>query len=95
MNDSSEHIGQTYEAEVIMRDPVVGNGDTVWQAQIDVPQGTALTHEGKQRFFTVRGPPRKTREQADDDAQRLTEVSSRGPKAVRTLANQLFRSKEG
>lgn len=63
----------------------------VWQAEITVPQG-GVNHTGRQRVFTIRGPPRKSREQADSDAKRLTEAAVDGPKAARSLANSMHRS---
>jgi len=81
--------GEKYEAEVIER-PAISSGEPVWQAQICLPQPGA-SYSGRQRVFNVRGPPRKTQEQAERDAKHLTEVSVEGPKAVRSAANNLHR----
>lgn len=74
--------------EVLERN-AVQSGDLIWQAEIVVPQGAATNHQGRPRVLTIRGPPRKTREGAEGDAKKLTECSAEGPKAVRTLANQM------
>lgn len=85
----AEQGGDVFEAEVVER-LAVGGKDTVWQAQITMPQG-GNSHSGRQRVFTMRGPPRKSRDQAEHDASQLTNASTQGAKAVRTLANTMHR----
>lgn len=82
-------VGEVYTAEVIER-PAMRNGEPIYQAQIVMPQ-PGTNHTGNQRVFNIRGPPRKAREQAECDANKLTDISTSGPKAVRALANQLHR----
>jgi len=86
----SQHSGEVNQAEVLER-PALSSGEPIWQAEIVVPQG-GVNHAGRTRVFTIRGPPRKTQEQAARDAKQLTEVSPEGPKAVRLLANQMHRA---
>jgi len=86
---STDEKGQVYHAEVVER-LAVGGKDTVWQAQITMPQG-GNSHSGRQRVFTMRGPPRKSSEQAESDASQLTSASTEGAKAVRMLANNMHR----
>lgn len=81
--------GKVYEAEVIER-LAVGGKDTVWQALITMPQGGA-SHSGRERVFTMRGPPRKSRDVAENDAKALTDASPDGAKAVRVLANSMHK----
>lgn len=88
-NTPATWSGETIEAEVLER-PTLSSGEPVWQASIEMSQG-GINHAGRTRVFTIRGPPRKTRDQAERDAKQLTEVSNEGPKAVRTLANHLHR----
>jgi hypothetical protein len=90
MPHNTESTGETIEAEVIER-PAVNSGEPIWQAQICMPQG-GTNHSGRTRVFNIRGPPRKTAEHAERDAKQLTQISPEGPKAVRTLANQLHKS---
>lgn len=89
-NPVSEHSGEVNKAEVLER-PAVCSGEPIWQAEIVVPQG-GDNHTGRARVFTIRGPPRKTKEQAARDADQLTNISPEGPKAVRALANSLHRN---
>jgi len=77
------------QAEVLER-PALSSGEAVFQAQIVMPQG-GENHTGKTRVFNIRGPPRKSLEQAEGDAKKLTDASTEGPKAVRALANKLHR----
>jgi len=86
-----QHSGEMNQAEVLQRPAINNKEDTIFQAEIVVPQGGA-NHSGHTRVFTIRGPPRKTQDQAARDAKQLTEESPKGPKAVRTLANALHRS---
>jgi len=81
--------GEVFEAEVVER-LAVGGKDTVWQASITMPQGGA-SHSGRQRVFTMRGPPRKSRDQAENDASQLTNASTQGAKVVRMLANTMHK----
>lgn len=90
MPHNTANTGEVFEAEVVER-PAVNSGEPIWQAQIVMPQGSQ-NHAGRTRVFNIRGPPRKTQEQAGRDAKELTNVSPEGPKAVRTLANQLHKS---
>lgn len=76
-------------AEVVER-PSITSGELLWQAQLPIQQG-GTNHAGNQRMFTIRGPPRKSQELAEEDARRLTTEATKGPKAVRTLANQMHR----
>jgi len=85
----AEEKGERIEAEVLER-PAINNGDPVWQAEIQVPQG-GVNHSGQSRLMNIRGPPRKTRETAESDAEKLTNTSPEGAKAVRALANSLHR----
>lgn len=90
MPHNQDGTGETQEAEVVER-PAVSSGEPIWQAQIVATQG-GTNHSGRTRMFTIRGPPRKTRDLAERDAEQLTAVSPEGPKAVRALANSLHRS---
>merc|ERR1711879_826634 len=81
--------GEVIEAKVLER-PALSNGDPIWQAEITVPQG-AINHSGQARYFNIRGPPRKSQTQAEEDAEQFTSTSINGPRALRTLANQLHR----
>lgn len=88
--DATEELNK---AEVLER-PALSSGEPIWQAQIDVqvvPQG-GINHSGRTRVFTIRGPPRKTQEQAESDAKKLSDAAPDGPKAVRVLANQMHRN---
>jgi len=89
-NATDDQGGEVEEAKVVER-PSLNSGDPVWQAEIDIHQG-GINHAGHRRSFTVRGPPRRVQEQADEDAKLLTAAAAEGPKAVRSLANQLHRS---
>jgi len=89
-NTAEQHSGEVNKAEVLER-PAVTSGDPVWQAEIVVPQG-GDNHGGRARVFTIRGPPRKTKDAAARDAEQLTNASPEGPKAVRSLANTLHRN---
>merc|ERR1711956_191439 len=86
----TSHSGDTNKAEVLERSGV-GIGEKSWQAEILVPQG-GVNHAGRERFFTIRGPPRRDIDQAERDAHKLNEAAAEGAKAVRALANQLHRS---
>jgi len=79
------------QAEVHERPSNGQSGDTVWQAEICISQGS-INHSGQRRTFTVRGPPRKNREVAEDDSRQLTEAASQGAKVVRALANDLHKN---
>ena len=70
--------------------PALKGDESVWQAEIMVPKG-GTNHPGPPQVFAIRGPPRKTRESAEDDTKRLNEAAPEGAKAVRTIANQLHR----
>jgi len=76
-------------AEVLER-PCTNNTEQTWQAEILVPQG-GVNHAGRTRVFTIRGPPRKSQDQAERDAQKLNDAAADGAKAVRALANQMHR----
>jgi len=89
-HNSDEGTGEVHQAEVLER-PALSSGEPIWQAEIQVPQG-GINHSGRTRVFTIRGPPRKAEEAAQRDADQLTKASVHGPKAVRTLANQMHRS---
>lgn len=67
------------------------SGEPTWQAEIYVPQGgsLALNHSGRVRTMCIRGPSRSSHEQAEVDAKRLNEAALDGPRAVRTIANQM------
>lgn len=82
--------GEADQAQVVERQSL-SSGEPLWQAEIAISQG-GVNHAGQLRTFTIRGPPRKAQEQADEDAKKLTEAVAEGPKAVRTLANQLHRA---
>merc|ERR1712008_293672 len=86
----TSHSGDTNKAEVLERSGV-GIGEKSWQAEILVPQG-GVNHAGRERVFTIRGPPRRDIDQAERDAHKLNEAAAEGAKAVRALANQLHRS---
>lgn len=87
----STHSGEVGRAEVLERKNPQ-NGEPTWQAEILVNHDQPTTdHAGRARVFTIRGPPRKSQDSADDDAKRLTEAASEGAKAVRALANQMHR----
>jgi len=82
-------VSEVEEAKVVER-PSLNNKEPVWQAEIDIHQG-GVNHAGNRRSFTVRGPPRRAQEQAEDDAKQLTAAAAEGARAVRALANQLHR----
>lgn len=88
-NTPADSTGEVHQAEVLER-PALSSGEPIWQAEIQVPQG-GINHAGRTRVFTIRGPPRKSYEAAEQDAEKLTNASVQGPKAVRTLANQMHR----
>jgi len=75
------------EAEVIER-PAATSGDIVWQAEIKATQGN-MVPGGRQRTFTIRGPPRKTQAQAEADKKELDTHRPEGVKVVRALANKM------
>lgn len=81
----------TFEEAQILERPSGTSGDAVWQAEIEISKLTTAPN-GNKRSFTVRGPPRKNREQAEEDSKKLTAAASDGAKAVRGLANRLHRS---
>lgn len=81
--------GELFKSEVLERSSL-HSGEPIWQAEITVPHG-GQNHAGKIRVFTIRGPPRKTREQAESDAKKLGDAASEGPKQVRALANSMHR----
>jgi len=89
-NVATDGTGQKIEAEVLER-PALSSGEPIWQAEIQVPQG-GINHAGRTRVFTIRGPPRKSEEAAQRDADQLTKASIDGPKAVRSLANNMHRA---
>mmetsp|Transcript_38541 Transcript_38541/g.68031 ORF Transcript_38541/g.68031 Transcript_38541/m.68031 type:complete len:94 (+) Transcript_38541:520-801(+) len=89
-SDHQDAPGEASVAEVVER-PAVSSGETIWQAQIVATQG-GMNHSGRTRVFTIRGPPRKTRDAAERDAEQLTAASPEGPKAVRNLANTMHRA---
>jgi len=70
------------------------SGEPTWKAEIYVPQGGAqlMNHSGRLRTMCIRGPSRVSQEQAERDAKVLEEAAPEGPKAVRTVANQMQRS---
>lgn len=88
-NAPAEGVGEMHHAEVLER-PALSSGEPIWQAEIQVPQG-GTNHVGRTRVFTIRAPPRKSEEAASRDGEQLTNASIHGPKAVRTLANQMHR----
>lgn len=89
-NEGTDQVaGEVEEAKVVER-PSLNSGEPIWQAEIDIHQG-GVNHAGHRRSFTVRGPPRKAQEQAQEDGKQLTAAAADGPKAVRSLANQLHR----
>jgi len=47
------------------------------------------------RTMCIRGPSRVSQEQAERDAKILNQSAPDGPKAVRTVANQMQRTKKG
>lgn len=67
------------------------NGKQCWQAEIMQPGGA--TRRGSERTYAVRAPQRRSREEAEADAQKLTDASVDGPKAVRLVAGDLARKK--
>jgi len=73
------------------------NGEPTWKAEIYVPQGgnQQMNHSGRLRTMCIRGPSRVSQEQAERDAKILNEAAPDGPKAVRTVANQMQRTKKG
>jgi len=73
------------------------SGDPTWQAEIYVPQGMGanLNHSGRVRTMCIRGPSRASKDQALRDAKQLEVGAAEGPKAVRTIANQMQRTKKG
>mmetsp|Transcript_56536 Transcript_56536/g.132598 ORF Transcript_56536/g.132598 Transcript_56536/m.132598 type:complete len:330 (+) Transcript_56536:61-1050(+) len=89
-NQDTAVVEDVERAEVIERKSCGQSGENVWQAEISIRQGN-VNHSGQKRTFTVRGPPRKQRDQAEDDAQQLTEAASQGARVVRALANDLHR----
>merc|ERR1712137_491891 len=88
--DNASRVEEVNQASVLER-PTIRGGEPVWQSQIMVPRG-GVNHSGKTRVFTIRGPPRKTREHAARDAKQLTKSAAEGSRAVRQLANQLHQS---
>jgi len=88
-NASNEGVHERIEAQVLER-PALSSGEPVWQAEIQVPQG-GINHSGRTRVFTIRGPPRKSEEAAQNDADELTRASTEGPKEVRKLANEMHK----
>lgn len=91
MPHNTGEVGEAGEAEVIERPSLSGGSEPVWQAEITIFQGTT-NHAGARRSFIVRAPPRKVKDQAEEDAKMLNNTAPQGAKAVRTLANQLHRS---
>lgn len=81
--------GEEITAEVLER-PALTSGEPIWQAEIQMPQG-GINYAGRSRVFTIRGPPRKSEDHAQRDADQLTRASVHGPKTVRGLANQMHR----
>ena len=84
---AAEFSEEEVQAQVLQQ-PSLRGGDEIWQAEIDIANGTA-DYFGRVRKFTIRGPPRKSQELANKDAEQLTAASPEGPKAVRALANKL------
>merc|ERR1712228_690652 len=73
-----ELTGECFRAEVIERQSTHPNQEsTVWQAQIDMPHGRQ-NGTGQRRFFSIRGPPRRSQEQAKRDAEELSARSGDG-----------------
>jgi len=72
--------------------PTNTQNDVVWQAEVEIFT-PSVTANGQRRTFTVRAPPRKAKEQAEEDAERLGEASVEGPKAVRQAASQLHNTR--
>lgn len=87
---TSEQLGDAQGKAQVLERPAVSSGETVWQAEIIVNQGS-VNHTGRARTFTIRGPPRKTREAAAEDAEQLTKAAPEGGKVLRTLANKMHR----
>jgi len=78
----------------------LNSGEPTFQAEIYVPQTAggatqALNHSGRIRTMCIRGPSRTSPEQAERDAKVLNDAARDGPKAVRTIANQMQRTKKG
>lgn len=89
-----EH-GDTGDVETnvaIVRTGQVNSGDPTYQAEIFVPQGgrDAVNHSGRPRVMCIRGPSRTSKEQALEDAAKLSEAASDDPKSVRAVANQML-----
>lgn len=82
-----QSAGEMVQAEILER-PSKGTGDMLWQASITMPCGLT-NHAGSARVVSIKGPPRKARSQAEADAEQLTLASVDGPKAVRSVANQM------
>jgi len=87
-NSATEQASAEVSAAEVIERPAMGSGEPVWQAEVVVSQSG---DGGRTRTFTIRGPPRKTSEAAERDAKVLTDAAADGPKAVRTLANQMHR----
>lgn len=85
-NDATEVAG---ECEVIER-PALSGSESVWQAEIEVKYEGPVN--GRQRSFTIRGPPRKSQAQGEADKKELDAHRHEGAKALRTLANKMHRA---
>merc|ERR1711988_49465 len=72
-NPSTNLEDRTLNVAEVLERSALQSGEPIWQAEIVVPQGGSTNHQGRPRVFTIRGPPRKTRESAESDAKRLTE----------------------
>lgn len=79
---------RSFTAEIFER---VVNGNRCWQAEI--MQLGGATRLGSERVYAVRAPHRRSRDEAEADAQKLTDTSVDGSKAVRLLAGELARKK--
>jgi len=90
MPHNEVYEGEQVDAVVLERPAQSGSGEPIWQAEIEMAQG-GTNHSGRARTFNIRGPPRKSKEAAEEDAAALTRVSSQGPKVVRGVANNMHR----
>lgn len=82
---------------IVVQGVPLHSGEPTWQAEIFVPQSGSqmLNHSGRQRTMCIRGPSRVSQEQAERDAKVLNDAAPEGPKSVRSVANQMQRTKKG
>lgn len=89
-HDSMQDDSCTFEEAHILERQSGPCGDCIWQAEIEISKNQ-LAPNGTKRTFTVRGPPRKNKELAEEDSKKMEAATNEGAKAVRSLANKLHR----